>query len=305
MEGASSCSNCGSRRRARDPATLETHCPDCGLVLQGPEIVNPIPNSDDGTVPGSGRGVGPLVRAQQSKQSLGTSVGGVRDAHGKSLGQDTASHYKHLGWMMRREIERGKMAKNNNAEAVSTIARVISTLELPAIIRDEAEKVFFEGVAGGYFRGRSLQASTGAAVYAACRKYRQPQTLVEIANALSVKRWDVGRAFKALNRGLNQKVPTASLKTYLHRYAEELALTPQVRSTVEEMLDVASKRPEFSGVSPHGMVAAIIYLASEQHGEKRTRSEMAKVGSITEMTLRTTTKALEKLMSESKGSQTH
>jgi transcription initiation factor TFIIIB Brf1 subunit/transcription initiation factor TFIIB len=119
-----------------------------------------------------------------------------------------------------------------------------------------------------------------------------------VSQALGIRRWEVGRSFKTLNRGLQSKVPVVSLGAYLKRYSEELALSPAVRSTVEEMLTVASKRPEVSGVSPHGLVAALIYIAAEQHGEKKTRSEIARLGSVTEMTLRTTTKLVERLLKE-------
>jgi transcription initiation factor TFIIB len=262
-------------------------------------MVNTLPGlSADKRSSSGGRGVGPSSSQFSFKRSLGTTVGGVKDAHGRPLTQKVRSHYSHLGWMMRREVTRGSQWKTGSTEANEIIARASVHLMLPPVVKEEAEHIFQEGSMRGLFRGRSLPASAGAALYAACRRYRLPHTLVEVSQALGIRRWEVGRSFKTLNRGLQSKVPVVSLGAYLKRYSEELALSPAVRSTVEEMLTVASKRPEVSGVSPHGLVAALIYIAAEQHGEKKTRSEIARLGSVTEMTLRTTTKLVERLLKE-------
>jgi transcription initiation factor TFIIB len=199
---------------------------------------------------------------------------------------------------MRRELTRGSLRKGDSPEALEILARVSGLMGLPAVVREEAGRIFHEGSQRGLFRGRSLHASAGAAIYAACRRYRLPHTLVEVSEALAIRRWEVGRAFKTLNRGLPAPVPIVHMRSYLQRYAEELALSPTIRSTVEEMLESTSGRPEVSGLSPHGLVAALIYLASEKHGEKKRRSDIAKLGSITEMTLRTNTKLLDQLLKE-------
>ena len=292
------CPACRSARRVLDPRTREAHCADCGLVFSGSELVNyPSPvNPNGGT--GGGRGIGPSVEVHGTRRDLGTTLSGSRDARGNPLPASTRLHYGHLGWMMRREVTRGSQRKSENPEVIEAIGRAASRMDLPPVVKVEAARVFHEGSVRGLFRGRSLPASVGAALYTACRSYRMPQTLVEVSEAVGVRRWEVGRAFKTLNRGLPAPVPLVGFKAYLQRYAEELALSPSVRSTVEEMIERAADRPEVSGLSPHGLVAALIYIASEQHGEKKRRSDLARVGSVTEMTLRSTTKLLDRLLKE-------
>lgn len=160
----------------------------------------------------------------------------------------------------------------------------------------ESERIFRVASQRGVFRGRNLGSSVGACLYAACRRFGLPRTLGEVSKVVGIRRSELGRAFKALSRGLGTPVPIVNLRAYLNRYADELALSPAVRSTVEEMLRVTQGRPEVSGLSPHGLVAALIYLASEQHGEARPRTQVARVGSITEVTLRSTSRTLEDLL---------
>ncbi|MCI4372378.1 MAG: hypothetical protein L3K02_01850, partial [Thermoplasmata archaeon] len=45
-----------------------------------------------------------------------------------------------------------------------------------------------------------------------------------------------------------------------------------------------------SGRSPHGLVAALIYLAAEKNGEHRSRAQVARVTTVTEVTLRSTSR---------------
>ena len=61
------------------------------------------------------------------------------------------------------------------------------------------------------------------------------------------------------------------------------------------MLQCVEGNPELSGLSPHGVVAALIYLASERSGEPRTRTQVARVGAVTEVTLRSTTRILSRI----------
>ncbi|MGA7923506.1 MAG: transcription initiation factor IIB, partial [Thermoplasmata archaeon] len=133
-------------------------------------------------------------------------------------------------------------------------------------------------------------------VYAACRRYSLPRTLGEVAKVVGARRSEVGRAFKVVQRGLDQTIPSIGTRAFLARYAEELALSQPVRMTVESMLDEAYRDPELSGLSPHGLVAALIYIAAEQHGERRSRAQVARVSAVTEVTLRSTSRLVERLM---------
>jgi transcription initiation factor TFIIB len=160
----------------------------------------------------------------------------------------------------------------------------------------EAERIFRDAKIAGAFRGRNLPSCVGATLYAACRRFMLPRTLGEVAKAAGARRAEVGRAFKVVQRSAPTPIPSMGTKAFLHRYAEELALSGPVRSSVEEMLEEAYRNPELSGFSPHGLVAALIYLASERHGERRSRAQVARVSAVTEVTLRSTSRLVERLL---------
>jgi transcription initiation factor TFIIB len=286
---------CGGRRRAQDAQSLEIHCADCGLILEGAEMVAPMPFPSKGeSNDGSGRGVGPFA-TPGSRRSLGSTLTIARDGHGRLLDWHRRYEFQHLKRVMQRQTARVVEGPLERSQARSAIAHGAERLGLPAVVVGESERIFRAASQRGLFRGRSLPSTIGASLYAACRRYSVPRTLGEVAKAVGARRSEVGRAFKVVYRGMELATPGVSTRAFLHRYAQELALSSHVRSVVEEMLDEAQKDPELSGLSAHGLVAALIYLAAEKNGEHRSRAQVARVSAVTEVTLRSTSRLVERL----------
>ncbi len=297
---------CGSARRVQNPTSLEVHCTECGLVFEGSELVTPGPSlRDDGTTPGSGRGIGPFSSPLAARRDLGSVLRGTRDGQGRPLGWQRRYEFQHLRRVMQRQTVRAVEDPLERSQAREAIALIAVRLALPPVVRGEAERFFREATLRGLFRGRSQVAAVGASVYAACRRYSLPRTLGEVSKALGARRSEVGRAFKVACRGMEALVPAVDPRAYLARYSEELALSPGVRSTVEAMLTEAESSPEVSGLSAHGLVAALIYIAAERGGERRSRAQLARVSAVTEVTLRSTSRLLERLLGPERQTPTH
>ena len=288
---------CGARHRVVDAARLEEHCGECGLVFDDAALVAAPPSVAESTgSDGSGRGIGPFVAPGGSRRALGSVLTGTRDGQGRPLGWHRRYEFQHLSRVSRRQTSRAIEGPLDRSEARTEIGQSGARLGLPAVVIQEAERTFRESKVRGLFRGRSLPSSVGATLYAACRRYAIPRTLGEVSKAVGARRSEVGRAFKVVQRGGATPVQAISPRAFLARYAEELALSAQVRQTVEEMLDVANDDPELSGLSPHGLVAALIYLAAERNGERRSRAQVAHVSAVTEVTLRSTSRLVERLL---------
>ncbi len=296
------CPMCRGTRRVMDPARLEEHCADCGLVFSGTELITtpPLATAADGS-DGTGRGIGPFVAPGGSKRALGSVLTATWDAQGRPLDWHRRYEFQHLRRVMQRQTARAVEGPLERSQARPSIQASCQRLALPPVVTGEAERIYRDAKVHGLFRGRSLPSSVGATVYAACRRYSIPRTLGEVAKAVGARRSEVGRAFKVVRRGLEQTIPSIGTRAFLARYAEELALSQPVRSSVEAMLDQEYHDPELSGLSPHGLVAALIYIAAEEHGERRSRAQVARVSAVTEVTLRSTSRLVERLIG--RGSQ--
>ncbi|HTT74309.1 MAG TPA: transcription initiation factor IIB family protein [Thermoplasmata archaeon] len=290
------CPMCGSAHRIVDPVRSETVCAECGLVFSSGEILAtaPLP-TEPGASDGSGRGIGPFATPGTGKRTLGSTLSLARDGQGKRLDWHRRYEFQHLKRVMQRQTQRAADAGSDRSPAHGEIHATGEKLGLPPVVLAEAEHVYREAKNRGLFRGRSLPASVGACLYAGCRRYSIPRTLGEVAAAVGSRRSEVGRTFKVVQREAGVSIPGVGTKAFLTRYAEELALSPRVRSTVEAWLEEAREDPELSGLSPHGLVAALIYLAAEKNGERRSRAQVARVSSVTEVTLRSTSRLVERL----------
>ena len=300
------CSMCGSGRRVQDPTSLEEHCADCGLVFAGSELVAPGPPLRDSPgAQGSGRGIGPFTTPGGSRRDLGTILKGTRDGQGRPLGWQRRYEFQHLRRVMQRQTIRAVEDPLERSQARDAIAMAGDRLALPPVVRSEAERFFRDATQRGLFRGRSQVAAVGASVYAACRRFALPRTLGEVSKILGARRSEVGRAFKVACRGMDAVVPSVDPRAYLARYSQELALSPRIRSSVESMLKEAESSAEVSGLSAHGLVAALIYIAAERNGERRSRAQVARVSAVTEVTLRSTSRLLERLLGPTAESGEH
>lgn len=290
------CPMCHSTHRIVDPIRSETVCAECGLVFDPVEILAtppPIPASPSGD--GSGRGIGPFVAPGGTRRSLGSTLSLARDGQGKRLDWHRRYEFQHLKRVMQRQTARIPDGAMDRSPARSEILVAGERMGLPSIVLAESEQIFRVARERGIFRGRSLPSSVGACLYAACRRFSIPRTLGEVAGVVGCNRSEVGRTFKVIQRWSGITIPGVGTKAFLNRYAEELALSPRVRSTVETWLDQAREDPELSGLSPHGLVAALIYLAAEKNGERRSRAQVARVSSVTEVTLRSTSRLVQRL----------
>jgi transcription initiation factor TFIIB len=266
-------------------------------VFEGTELVTPGPPlRDEPGAHGSGRGIGPFVTPGSPRRELGTILKGSRDGQGRPLHWQRRYEFQHLRRVMQRQTVRALEDPLERSQAREAIAVTGDRLGLPSVVRTEAERFFREATLRGLFRGRSQVAAVGASIYAACRRYSVPRTLGEVAKSLGARRSEVGRAFKVACRGRASAVPAIDPRAYLARYAEELALSARIRASVESMLQEAEGSPEVSGLSAHGLVAALIYIAAERHGERRSRAQLARVSAVTEVTLRSTSRLLERVL---------
>ncbi|MCI4358396.1 MAG: hypothetical protein L3J95_03165 [Thermoplasmata archaeon] len=290
------CPSCGGHRII-DPIRCEETCEQCGIVFEGSELIATPPlASTTLSGEGSGRGIGPYSNPVNRRRTLGSTLSGYRDGQGRPLDWHARYTFQHLKRVMHRQTARAVEGVLDRSQARSEIELVGQRMEFPAVVIEEAERIYRECKARGVFRGRNLPSSVGATLYAACRRYSIPRTLGEMARGAGASRSEVGRVFKLLRRSGGIGVPTIAARAFLARYAEELALSQTVRSSVEEMLEEVDQSPEVSGISAHGLVAALIYVASERSGERRSRAQVARVSAVTEVTLRSTSRLLENLI---------
>jgi transcription initiation factor TFIIB len=166
--------------------------------------------------------------------------------------------YRLRKWQSR--IRVSDATERNLTFALSELDRMASNLDLQKNLRECAAKIYRDAVDAHLIRGRSIEGVAAASLYAACRMYKVPRTLNEIAEVARVDKKEISRSFRFISVEL------------------QLNLNPIIR--------MAESRGLTSGRGPTGVCAAAIYASSIIANERRTQRSIARVSCVTEVTVR-------------------
>ncbi|HEX7481955.1 MAG TPA: transcription initiation factor IIB [Candidatus Bathyarchaeia archaeon] len=292
---AEDCPECASKNLVHDTDTGETICGDCGLVLyeqmldKGPEW-----RAFTQQEKASRSRVGAPTSYSIHDKGLSTTISQIdRDAFGRKLPQSTRLQMWRLRkWQIRSRVH--SSTDRNLAQAMSELERLSSKVNISPPIREKAALIYRKALDKGLVRGRSINAISAAALYAACRKSGSPKALREIAEASLVDKKDVARCYRLLLQELDFHMPISDPLTYVSKIAEKNGVSGKTQGAAIAILRNARQQRFSAGKDPMGMAAASLYIACLQNGEKITQKDIADAAGVTEVTVRNRYKALKK-----------
>lgn len=208
-----------------------------------------------------------------------------RDIYGKEIPAKLRGQiYRLRKWQSR--IRVSDATERNLTFALSELDRMASNLELQKNLRECSAKIYRDAVEKHLIRGRSIEGVAAASLYAACRMYKVPRTLNEIADVARVDRKEIGRSFRFISNELGLNLNPTKPADFLTRFVSELELTTECGKMAKKIIKMAESRGLTSGRGPTGVCAAAIYAASILTKERRTQRRVAHVSQITEVTCR-------------------
>ena len=192
--------------------------------------------------------------------------------------------YRLRKWQSR--IRVSDATERNLTFALSELDRMASNLDLQKNLRECSAKIYRDAVEKHLIRGRSIEGVAAASLYAACRMYKVPRTLNEIAEIARVDKKEIGRSFRFISNELNMNLNPTIASDFLTRFISELGLSTECQRIAKKIIKVAQERGLTSGRSPTGVCAASIYAATILTKEKRTQRKIAHISQVTEVTVR-------------------
>ncbi|MCQ5376583.1 MAG: transcription initiation factor IIB [Candidatus Methanomethylicia archaeon] len=290
---ALTCPECGARTLVRDYERAEVTCTECGLVL-GDKLLDPGPEwraFDSDQRDKRSRAGAPVTLTIHDK-GLSTMIDWRdKDSYGKSLtSKKRAQIYRLRKWQ--RRIRVSDASERNLAFALSELERMSSQLGLSRNIREASALLYRKAVESQLIRGRSIESMTGAALYAACRKYNVPLTLDEVASVSRANKKEIARSYRFVSSELTIRVLPTDPVNYVPRLITKLSLDGAVQRKSVEIIKFASSEGLTSGRGPTGVAAAAVYIASVLLERKRTQRDIATSAGVTEVTVRNRYKEL-------------
>jgi transcription initiation factor TFIIB len=192
--------------------------------------------------------------------------------------------YRLRKWQSR--IRVSDATERNLTFALSELDRMASNLDLPKNLRECSAKIYRDAVEKHLIRGRSIEGVAAASLYAACRMYKVPRTLNEIADIARVDKKEIGRSFRFISNELHMNLNPTIASDFLTRFISELGLSTKCQKIAKKIIKMAQDRGLTSSRGPTGVCAAAIYASTLITKEKRTQRKIARISQVTEVTVR-------------------
>lgn len=287
----------------------ERHCETCGLVVDDEMITHNQPEyrvyDDDQK---TRIRLGPPSSESMHDKGLPTQIGpAMKDFQGRPLSPSARRDAHRLRkWQLRSRVVNSQ--DRNLVYALQEMGTRAAQLQLTEDVRDEAVHMYRRCVSENVIRGRSIMAVMAASFYLAGRICRHPMTLDEISVSMGVSRKECGRIARFLKRKFRLKVDAPTCDDFLERFLDmkcprcnagkndngescefcsgtgRIVMSRQTATRARALMLMCEEHGLYSGKAPMGLVAAVIYTSVAD--KSITQRDVAKVCSITEVTLR-------------------
>ena len=159
-------------------------------------------------------------------------------------------------------------------------------LALSDVLKEKAVHVYKKIIEKNTLKGRSIDVMVAAVIYVACRDSETSHNLNDITEATGLRKKSIAKCYRAILVNLNLQIPVSDIRQCFLRIANDMEISEKTKQYATTILDNAKKRNHLEGKNPMGIVAAAIYLASIEIGEKISQQELAKTAMVTEVTIR-------------------
>lgn len=265
------CPECNGRVH---PDGIEHVCDRCGLILD----TDPIVRQPVRYYPGDG-GPDPrhrrVVNAARHDRGLGSEIG---------FDGGLPERQRRLD----RHVRAGDPTQRARRYAFGEVNRLVSSLDLPDVVRDTACRIYVEAHDAGVVRGRDHDGVATAAVVGAARIHRESVTFDAIGDVARVGRDRVVSAYDEVVRELALAIPPPQAAAFVGRIADSVGVPAKVRTDAERLC--RKREGATSGRTPPGVAAAAVYISS---GNGVRQTDCADAAGVTAVTVRAAMRVLE------------
>ena len=171
------------------------------------------------------------------------------------------------------------------AQFIRDLNVLADSLNLSKEVRKRAGSICADAAAMRFCRVTSRPVLAAAALYVACREYREPVTLRDLADASGSNPRDVGRCYSTILERMHIERPGLNGKSYVHR----LTLKRQLSEEVYNLSGVLVRKAGSAGLGvriPMTLAAASLYVACCRMGENVTLAVVAEAAGVGEESVR-------------------
>jgi transcription initiation factor TFIIB len=278
-----------------DAESGETICTNCGMVISNDKSLQQITSerraSDANQMRDRSRVGMPMTLTRHDK-GLSTVIGRPdKDARGQGLDNSMRSMMQRLRTWDHR-IQVSSPTDRNLKNAFEKLERLKGKLGLPDNVIEKAAYIYRKVQQQGMVRGRTIAAALAASIYVASREAEVPRTLAEIASLSNISYKELSRVYRQIVLNLDLKVPIVDPVKCIAKIANKMEVSEKTkRHAINYMYNVI-RSGIAAGKDPMGLAGAVLYLSCLHCDEHRTQLDVAAASGVTEVTLRSRGKEL-------------
>ncbi|MFX0095750.1 MAG: TFIIB-type zinc ribbon-containing protein [Candidatus Hodarchaeota archaeon] len=277
------CSECGQRNTIiYDPNTGQNICTNCGLVV-GQDYAQELQRA---FTPEEAK-----ARIHHEPEYFASLRTGTKlpynartDSTGKSISAKKRSQFNRLA----KTNDRGFSYKQRKLiTGLEEMKRICSQLNISRSTLEYAIKILKQAFDRNIGKGKPVEGLAAAALIIASRKTKQTAIIArEIMNVACASSKLIAACVRLIQTQLNLKYEQFDLRKLCFNTCERLDLTMQTSLAALEVIDSVKTSGLAIGKHPASLVAAAVYIAAVQTGERRTQHQVAEAALTTPVTIR-------------------
>jgi transcription initiation factor TFIIB len=290
LSSGQQCPRCGKRSSfVTDKLGGQVICSDCGLVIEDRTEETGASSLVEGRTRDNRLTASAITKPDMG---LATIIGNSSvDGSGRAIPGTIRPLMERLRtWDYRSQMR--SQSDRNLKRAMGELEKLAEKVAVSPAVMERAAYVYRKSIPLISTRGRSITVLTAAALYAACRSTQTPRTLKDVSDAANLDRLDVARNYRLLVTENEMPQPVANPAKSISRIAYGAGLSAKVQRRGLEILKKADLEGAVAGNSPMGLAAASLYIASVLEGERSTKTHLAMVAGVTNVTIRNRCKGL-------------
>lgn len=190
-----------------------------------------------------------------------------------------------------------KTDRKNLRLAISFINDLLNKLHLPYFVKDDAIKYYKQLMQKKKIRKDKVRSISAALVYLVCRKSSIPLSFKRVASGSDIEKSELASSYMETIELLKVEVPPPSIESLAIYIAKKADLKPKTVALARKIANKLEKEI-ILGKDPNSIAAAAVYLAAKRKGEEVEKSKMAKIASVSDVTLRNQLIQIEKTLQE-------
>jgi transcription initiation factor TFIIB len=210
--------------------------------------------------------------------------------------EDKETNHEHIAQVFEqlRQVKIWDSTEKNLATALQYITRTAVDLSLPSTALEKATLTYKRIIQKGLLKGRAMKAVCATAIYIGSKQSETAITIRDIAHFTRLNPREISHNYRSICKHLEVSVRMTSVNNCASEIATRLQLSIRTKELAEKILEASNSSKSFAGKAPTGIVCAAIYISSSLNGEKRTQREIAEAARITETTIRSRIRELER-----------